>query len=320
MPRHDQRVQLPEHRERRPGARPPLGVGADARQREPRARGQAQLLERLLDQPRRLDLFEAEFGVAPDLLTEPDDLRAASIDRLPHLPLQLVLRHGRPSVQKPLDILLPRDGLRRHTVSMDYHHVLEAAGVVVFGLVFYSYTFRWFHPKGRLEAWWRPVITGLAFGVLAVVLMISRIRVHEDLFIDARVVPLALPFLVMSVVGIVFGAFLFRDIVESQAAERDRREAAELRAVTSLARAAAHEINNPLMIVTGGLAILAKRLASGSEEARWAERAKEGAERIREIVGRMNEITEVREAPEQGMLPPMLDIRKSSEGASSPPR
>src|SRR3989449_3736887 len=75
---------------------------------------------------------------------------------------------------------------------MDYHHVLEAAGVVVFGLVFYSYTVRWFHPKGRLEAWWRPVITGLAFGVLAVVLMISRIRVHEDLFIDARVVPIAL--------------------------------------------------------------------------------------------------------------------------------
>ena len=269
-----------------------------------------------------------------------------------------------------------------------------------------------FRPKGRLDPRWRPVITGLAFGVLAVVLMISRIRVHEDLFIDARVVPialitliegwwagllaailasvyrgwlggtgalagvvgilvtvaaaalvrewarragrlrahhalvlgaavfvvtflsflllgarglelfvpLALPFLVMSVVGIVFGAFLFRDIVESQAAERDRREAAELRAVTSLARAAAHEINNPLMIVTGGLAILAKRFASGSEEARWAERAKEGAERIREIVGRMNEITEVREAPEQGMLPPMLDIRKSSEGASSPPR
>src|SRR5207247_10481192 len=75
---------------------------------------------------------------------------------------------------------------------MDYHHVLEAAGVVVFGLVFYSYTFRWSHPKERLEAWWRPVITGLAFGVLAVVLMISRIRVHEDLFIDSRVVPIGL--------------------------------------------------------------------------------------------------------------------------------
>jgi len=288
---------------------------------------------------------------------------------------------------------------------MDYHHVLEAAGVVVFGLVFYSYTFRWFAPRGRLDPRWRPLITGLAFGVLAVVLMISRIRVHESLFIDARAVPialvtliegwqagllaatlaavyrgwqggagapagvagilvtvavaalarawarragrlrahhalalagavfvvtflsflllgsrglalfapLALPFLVMSVVGIVFGAFLLRDIVESQAAESARRDAAELRAVASLARGAAHEINNPLMIVAGGLAILAKRLTADSEEAQWAERAKEGAERIREIVARMNEITEVRQAPEQGQLPPMLDIRKSSE-------
>jgi len=288
---------------------------------------------------------------------------------------------------------------------MDYHHVLEAAGVVVFGLVFYSYTFRWFRPKGRLDPRWRPVITGLAFGVLAVVLMIARIRVHADLFIDARAVPIALitlvdgwwagllgallaavyrasqggagatagivgllvtvavgalarawalragrlrahhalvlggavfivsflsflllgsrgldlfkpialPFLVMSVLGIVFGAFLLRDIVESQAAESARRDAAELRAVTSLARGAAHEINNPLMIVTGGLAILAKRLQPGSEEAQWAERAKEGAERIRDIVARMNEITQVKEAPGQGLLPPMLDIRKSSE-------
>ena len=288
---------------------------------------------------------------------------------------------------------------------MDYHHVLEAAGVVVFGLVFYSYTFRWFRPKGRLDPRWRPVITGLAFGVLAVVLMIARIRVHADLFIDARAVPIALitlvdgwwagllgallasvyrasqggagatagivgllvtvavgalarawalragrlrahhalvlggavfivsflsflllgsrgldlfkpialPFLVMSVLGIVCGAFLLRDIVESQAAESARRDAAELRAVTSLARGAAHEINNPLMIVTGGLAILAKRLQPGSEEAQWAERAKEGAERIRDIVARMNEITQVKEAPGQGLLPPMLDIRKSSE-------
>jgi hypothetical protein len=27
----------------------------------------------------------------------------------------------------------------------------------------------------------------------------------------------------------------------------------------------------------------------------------------------MNEITQVRESPEQGLLPPMLDIKKSSE-------
>src|SRR5205807_771296 len=115
MPRHDQRVQLPEDRECRPGARPPPRVRAD-----------------------------------------------------------------RP--QAPPDILLPRNGLRCILGGMDYHHVLEASGVVVFGLVFYSYTFRWFHPKGRLDARWRPVLTGLAFGVLTVVLMISRIRVDADLF------------------------------------------------------------------------------------------------------------------------------------------
>src|SRR5439155_417232 len=165
---------------------------------------------------------------------------------------------------------------------MDYHHVLEAAGVVVFGLVFYSYTFRWFAPRGRLDQRWRPVVTFLSFLLLG----------SRGLALSA---PLALPFLVMSVIGIVFGAFLLRDIVESQAAESARRDAAELRAVASLARGAAHEINNPLMIVAGGLAILAKRLTAGSEEAQWAERAKEGAERIREIVARMNEITEVRQ-------------------------
>src|SRR5439155_13967271 len=98
MPRHDQRIQLPQHGERGPRACPPLYVGADARQREPRARRQAELLERLLDQTRRPALFEAELGVAPDLLTQPDDLRAPPVDRLPHAPLQLVLRHGRPFI------------------------------------------------------------------------------------------------------------------------------------------------------------------------------------------------------------------------------
>ena len=165
----------------------------------------------------------------------------------------------------------------------------------------------WARRAGRLRAHHALALAGAVFVVtfLSFLLLGSRGL--------ALFAPLALPFLVMSVIGIVFGAFLLRDIVESQAAESARRDAAELRAVASLARGAAHEINNPLMIVAGGLAILAKRLTAGSEEAQWAERAKEGAERIREIVARMNEITEVRQAPEQGQLPPMLDIRKSSE-------
>ena len=290
---------------------------------------------------------------------------------------------------------------------MEFHHVMEAAGVLVLGLVFYSYSSKWFAPGAWPGPRWRHAVNGLAFGTLAVVLMISRIEVAKGVFIDARAVPVALvaliegwpaglvaglvaiayrlwlggpgafagvvgllgtvlvgalahvwarrdgrttvrhalalalatyvvavvsfavlgargfamfrpvavPFLVMSLVGIGLGAHLFRDVVESRAAEVARREAAELRAVTLLARAAAHEINNPLMIVAGGLSILAKRLPAGSEEVRWAERARDGAGRIRDIVGRMNEITRVEEVPPQGSLPPMLDIRKSSDGA-----
>ncbi len=289
---------------------------------------------------------------------------------------------------------------------MEFHHVMEAAGVLVLGLVFYSYTFRWRGPWGRLDSRAHQAVSGLAFGGLAVVLMISRIQVSsEGYFIDARAVPIALigliegwpaallasavascyrswlggagavagvlgivgigvaaslvhvwarcgggvkarhalalagaafavtffsfvvlgahgfelfrpvafPFFALSFVGIGLGAYLFRDVVESRTAETARRDAAELRAVTLLARAAAHEINNPLTIVMGGVGLVGKRLPADSEEAQWLARATDGAQRIKEIVERMNSITRVAEMPVQGMLPPMLDIRKSGQ-------
>jgi len=288
---------------------------------------------------------------------------------------------------------------------MEFHHVMEAAGVIVLGLVFYSYVFRWFQARAPLDPRVRHAVNGLAFGALAVVLMIARIQVSDGIFVDARAVPIALialvegwpagllaalvaagyrvwlggsgavagvlgifgtavaaglihmwarrdgsfrarhaltlagavfavtfgsflllgarglalftplavPFLVMSAVGIGCGAYLFRDVVESQATEAARREAAELRAVTLLARAASHEINNPLTIVVGGLTLVGKRLGAGSEEAQWIARATEGAGRIKDIVARMNNITQVAETPVRGYLPPMLDIKKSSE-------
>jgi len=289
---------------------------------------------------------------------------------------------------------------------MEFHHVLEAAGVLVLGLVFYSYTFRWRGPWARLHSKAHQAVSGLAFGVLAVLLMISRIRVSsEGDFIDARAVPialiglvegwpavilaaavaacyrallggagalagvlgivgtaaaaglvhmwarhdggvrarhaltlagagftatfisfavlgeaglklfypLALPFLLTSFIGIGLGAYLFRDVVESQTAETARRESVELRAITLLARAAAHEINNPLTIVLGGLSLVGKRLPPGTEDAQWIERAREGAQQIQEIVGRMNNITQVAEFEQEGLLPPMLDIKKSGE-------
>jgi len=79
---------------------------------------------------------------------------------------------------------------------MDYHHVIEAAGVVSLGLVAYSYLVRWFEAGPPARRRWRPVATGLTFGAVAIVLMISRIHVGEDRFVDARVIPIALVALV----------------------------------------------------------------------------------------------------------------------------
>jgi signal transduction histidine kinase len=287
---------------------------------------------------------------------------------------------------------------------MDYHHVVEAAGVVSLGLVYYSFTYRWFEEGPRTRRRWRPAINGLVFGALAVVLMISRIHVADGQFVDARAVPIALiglveagaagwlaaavavvyrlwlggsgaaagvlgiiataaaalavrrwaarnggvrlrhsmvlgaaafvvtwasflvlgargvvlfgsvwlPFLVMSLVGIGVGARLFADVVASHTAEAARRDAAQLRAVMLLAQAAAHEINNPLTAVMGGLSIVGERLPPGTDESHWIKRAYEGGERIADIVKRMNRITQLEEVPTVGSLPPMLDIRKSS--------
>jgi signal transduction histidine kinase len=286
---------------------------------------------------------------------------------------------------------------------MDYHHVIEAAGVVSLGLVGYSYLVRWFEAAPPDWRRLRPLALGLLFGILAVVLMVSRIQVGER-FIDARAIPIALITLVesgpaglvaalvaatyrtyqggsgavagvlgilatavaallvrvwarrdggiglrhslvlsLAVSGITAGAFLllgergaamlrpvwpwilllyvvgvglvsrlFAEVVAAQAAERSRQEAAELRAVATLASAAAHEINNPLMAVIGGLSLVERGIPAGSEQARWIGGARQGAEQIRDIVKRMNSITVLREMPPQGALPPMLDIRKSS--------
>src|SRR2546429_177069 len=76
---------------------------------------------------------------------------------------------------------------------MDYHHVVEAAGAVALALVFYSYAWRWFDAaESPRRARWRPVVNGVAFGMLAVLLMMSRIQVGEGHWVDARAVPLAL--------------------------------------------------------------------------------------------------------------------------------
>jgi PAS domain S-box-containing protein len=75
---------------------------------------------------------------------------------------------------------------------MDYHHLLEASGIVVSGGLFYSLAHGWFAPDDpRRRPLW-VIALGLVWGAIAVVLMISRIQTAEGPFIDGRVLPIAL--------------------------------------------------------------------------------------------------------------------------------
>jgi len=288
---------------------------------------------------------------------------------------------------------------------VDYHHIIEAAGIVLLGLVAYSYARRWLVAVASTDRRWHSVVYGYIAGLAAVALMDARIYVGDGDFIDARSVPIALiglveggwaalvaaivavayrawlggagalagmigllgvaaaaaqahrwavrdggvrirhslalatvvvlitfasfallgslglhklrpvwdDFIVVIFLGIVGMARLFADVAGAQRAEAAREEAAQMRAVTLLARAAAHEINNPLMVVYGALGFVAKVVPTGTKEAEWVGRARENSDRIRDIVTKMNQITQIVAIEPRGALPPMLDIRKSSE-------
>jgi PAS domain S-box-containing protein len=105
---------------------------------------------------------------------------------------------------------------------------------------------------------------------------------------------------------------IYRESADREAREASEREAAQLKAVTLLAAGAAHEINNPLAVVMGSLDLIARRVAAGTQEARWIQQALEGVRRIRDIVLRMRTITRVETTPTGGSLPPILDIKKSA--------
>jgi two-component system NtrC family sensor kinase len=98
-----------------------------------------------------------------------------------------------------------------------------------------------------------------------------------------------------------------------EAAEAARREASELRAIASLARGVAHEINNPLMVIMGQLELLGLDLAPAGKAAERLQRAVAAAEDIRAITARMTGITRVHTAPMGEHLAPFLDLGRSSE-------
>jgi signal transduction histidine kinase len=82
-----------------------------------------------------------------------------------------------------------------------------------------------------------------------------------------------------------------------------------------LANAAAHEINNPLTLILGRLAMLLEDPTLRPEARERITQIHAAAERIREIVVDMNHLTHVQLFEHAGRgLPEMLDIRKSAGG------
>ena len=103
------------------------------------------------------------------------------------------------------------------------------------------------------------------------------------------------------------------DITEQKAAD-------ELRSIARLANAAAHEINNPLTLVLGRLAMLRDDLSLKPETRERVIQMLGAAERIREIVVDMNRLTRVHLFEHAGRgLPEMIDIRKSAGDPGAPP-
>jgi signal transduction histidine kinase len=96
------------------------------------------------------------------------------------------------------------------------------------------------------------------------------------------------------------------------AAEAAARETSELRAATLVARAAAHEINNPLAVILGYLQLLEGRWPSDSREAKWSAQMLEAGARIRDAVGRLSSLIKVEARPTAGEAPAMLDSVRSS--------
>jgi PAS domain S-box-containing protein len=113
--------------------------------------------------------------------------------------------------------------------------------------------------------------------------------------------------------GHAYEIVMLRDAGPREALDAARREVLDLRAITLVANAAAHEINNPLTVIVGSIELLQRRLEASGPESKWIDRAIESAQRIREIIARMTRITRVEASGTFPGVPAMLDIRRSSE-------
>jgi PAS domain S-box-containing protein len=112
--------------------------------------------------------------------------------------------------------------------------------------------------------------------------------------------------------GRIVGASLIaRDITHRKQAEAAIRELDLRRYVTSLASAAAHEINNPLTVIVGYVQLLADEV-DATGRGRIDEMLK-AVSRIQEIVTRMKRVKRVELTEKVLYLPEMLDLSRSSD-------
>ena len=110
-----------------------------------------------------------------------------------------------------------------------------------------------------------------------------------------------------------YDILILRDAGPREALDAARREVDDLRAITLVANATAHEINNPLTVIVGSLELLQRRVPAESPEFKWIERAVDASLRIRQIVARMTRITRVEASGSFPGVPAMLDIHRSSD-------
>src|SRR2546426_2266154 len=78
---------------------------------------------------------------------------------------------------------------------------------------------------------------------------------------------------------------------ERKPAKNTQPKAEPYPSVTELANAAAHEINNPLHVITGNLELMARRLGPDDPNRDSIQRTLEACQRISEMVQHMGKIT-----------------------------
>lgn len=103
------------------------------------------------------------------------------------------------------------------------------------------------------------------------------------------------------------------DITDIKRSDARAGEAEALRAVAQLALATAHEINNPLTVIIASLQLMTARGQVPAGATGYVERAIRAGEQIRDIVRNMTRITRLELSRQSPQLPPVLDLRKSSD-------